>query len=103
MDDQTLISCLSLHLSRFQRRSGQQSMLSYVIKNVIVYIVIFSEKKMKMAIIGTFPSIYTCWPTVVCTYTCITTNLVDKSWCTWPYNTHYTQSGKKIIFWMDYA
>jgi len=42
-----------LHLSRFQRRSGQQSMLSYVIKNVIVYIVIFSGKK--MAIIGTFP------------------------------------------------
>jgi len=37
MDDQTLISCLSLHLSRFQRRSGQQSMLSYVIKNVSVY------------------------------------------------------------------
>jgi len=55
MNNQTLISCLSLHLSRFQRRSGQQSMLSCIIKNVIVYFVIFSGKKMKMAIIGTVP------------------------------------------------
>jgi len=47
MDDQTLISCLSLHLPRFQHRSGQQSMLSYVIKNVIMYIVIFCGKKWK--------------------------------------------------------
>jgi len=58
MDDQTLISCLSLHLSRFQCRSGQQSILSYIIKNVIMYIVIFSGKKKKMAIIGTFPVLY---------------------------------------------
>jgi len=45
MDDQTLISCLSMHLSRFQCRSGQESMMSYVIKNVIMYIVIYSGKK----------------------------------------------------------
>jgi len=63
MDDQTLISSLSLHLSRFQCRSGQQSVLSYVIKNVIVFNVIFSGKNENgdnwySVIIGTFPVQY---------------------------------------------